>query len=186
MIRLSHPDSPAVVDVDLDRLIATPPKVLARFWAKVNKNGPIPPARPDLGPCWLWTAATNGKQGYGIFRGGVMRDKYGSRTWVLAHRFAYILARRAAIPDGLELDHLCETRLCVNDGHLKPATHKENTLRGNGPPAQQARRTDCIRGHPFDKVDSSGKRRCSICDRVKELRRYTRRYGRVPKARRAA
>lgn len=28
-----------------------------RFWAKVDKNGPMPEGRPDLGPCWLWTAA---------------------------------------------------------------------------------------------------------------------------------
>src|SRR5687767_3489091 len=42
------------------------PDPLVRFWAKVNKNGPIPEHRPDLGPCWLWTAALT--KGYGQFR----------------------------------------------------------------------------------------------------------------------
>ena len=37
------------------------------------------------------------------------------------------------------------------------------------------------RGHPFDKVPSIGRRRCSLCDRAQELRRYERRYGRKPK-----
>src|SRR6266478_3004291 len=35
-----------------------------RFWSKVDKSGSAPTARPDLGPCWLWTGHTNGK-GYG-------------------------------------------------------------------------------------------------------------------------
>jgi hypothetical protein len=35
-----------------------------RFWAKVDKNGPIPAYRPDLGPCWLWTASKRA-DGYG-------------------------------------------------------------------------------------------------------------------------
>src|SRR5208282_3495744 len=26
-----------------------------RFWAHVDKNGPVPPHRPALGPCWVWT-----------------------------------------------------------------------------------------------------------------------------------
>ena len=37
--------------------------LLSRAWAKVNRNGPVPPGRPDLGPCWVWTAAR--RFGYG-------------------------------------------------------------------------------------------------------------------------
>jgi hypothetical protein len=33
------------------------------------------------------------------------------------------------IPDGLQLDHLCRVRCCVNPNHLEPVTAKENTLR---------------------------------------------------------
>lgn len=156
--------------------------VAARFRSKVNYDGPLPEHRPDLGPCWIWQGCTNGKGGYGLFRGGVDRDKGGSRKWILAHRYAYTLLV-GVIPDHLELDHLCRVRRCVNPKHVEVTTHKENTLRGESPAAQQARREFCLKGHPFDKVDRSGRRRCSICDREKELRRYVRRYGRVPKSR---
>jgi hypothetical protein len=162
--------------------IDTSPETVARFVEKINYAGPVPAHRPDLGPCWLWTAADNGKNGYGIFRGGTERDKGGSRLWVLAHRYSYEL-HVGPIPDGHQIDHLCRTRLCVNPAHHEPVSHKENTLRSEGPSAQQARRDHCVRGHPFDKVDNSGRRRCSICDREKEDRRYIRRYGRVPKKR---
>ena len=46
-----------------------PPKTMPledRFWAKVDKNGPVPAHRPELGPCWIWTAARF-KRGYGKF-----------------------------------------------------------------------------------------------------------------------
>lgn len=141
-----------------------------RFWPKVAKGE----------SCWLWVASTNGRQGYGIFRGGLGRDKYGSRPWVLAHRFAYEVLV-GPIPGGLEIDHVCRNRLCVNPAHLRVVTHRENTLAGHCPPAQQARRDLCIRGHRFDLTDKAGRRRCSTCDREKERRRYLRRYGRVPK-----
>lgn len=37
-----------------------------RFWSKVDRNGPVPEHRPDLGPCWLWTAYVDA-HGYGVF-----------------------------------------------------------------------------------------------------------------------
>ena len=51
-----------------------------RFWAKVNKNGPVPAAKPELGPCWAWKPAKAG--GYGRFRASPER-------LTPAHRFAY-------------------------------------------------------------------------------------------------
>jgi hypothetical protein len=36
------------------------------FWFKVNKEGPVPAHRPELGPCWLWTGAHH-KDGRGLF-----------------------------------------------------------------------------------------------------------------------
>lgn len=149
--------------------------VKSRFWMKVDKAGQVPPHRPDLGPCWMWTASTNGKQGYGIFRGGTERDRYGSRKWVLAHRFAYE-CEVGPIPEGLEIDHLCRTRRCVRPSHFEVTNHRINTLRGESPPARQARRNACVNGHPFDTFSTPGKRRCSICDRAKEQRRHRRRY----------
>src|SRR3990167_10780590 len=55
-----------------------------RFWSRVDKDGPVPSNRPDLGPCWVWTG---GKvpDGYGSFyTGGHSRN-------IGAHRFAYEL-----------------------------------------------------------------------------------------------
>lgn len=34
-----------------------------------------------------------------------------------------------AITHGLELDHLCRVRRCINPAHLEPVTHAENTRR---------------------------------------------------------
>src|SRR5690349_18540768 len=52
-----------------------------RFWTKVDRYGPVSEHRPDLGPCWLWTAATTGGKGYGSFR---VRLADGRRSMVVA------------------------------------------------------------------------------------------------------
>jgi len=80
---------------------------------------------PNTG-CWLWTASTN-KNGYGQFRFGSQVD--GTRTMVLAHRWAYEHLV-GPIPEGLQLDHLCRAPWCVNPEHLEPVTNRENTVRG--------------------------------------------------------
>ncbi len=66
-----------------------------RFWSKVDKDGPVPAHRPDLGPCWLWTAART--HGYGRF--GVTHCKM-----VPAHKWAYESVHGPLRP-GVELDH---------------------------------------------------------------------------------
>ena len=82
----------------------------ARFWAKVRITN----------DCWLWTAAVQSK-GYGSFAvGGVTYQ---------AHRLAYE-DRHGPIPDGLQIDHLCRVRQCVNPDHMEPVTSVENTRRG--------------------------------------------------------
>lgn len=91
-----------------------------RFWAKVDKNAPVPDYRPDLGPCWIWTACITA-DGYGSFAP--------NRIARLAHRVAYELIV-GAIPDGLTIDHLCRVRSCVNPGHLDVVTPGENYRRG--------------------------------------------------------
>jgi hypothetical protein len=91
-----------------------------RFWAFVDREGPLSTYRPDLGPCWLFTGCTDTK-GYGSFRhaGGNYR----------AHRFAYELLV-GPIPEGLQIDHLCRVLVCVNPRHLEPVTNDENQRRG--------------------------------------------------------
>lgn len=71
--------------------------------------------------CWLWTGTLSMK-GYGRFN---VTD----RNNAAAHRFAYE-SFVGPIPDGLEIDHLCSVRRCVNPAHLEPVTHAENLRRG--------------------------------------------------------
>lgn len=77
-----------------------------------------------------------------------------------AHRWAYEQAK-GPVPEGLVLDHLCRNRWCCNPDHLEPVTNEENILRGESPPAQNARKATCPEGHDY-KVDGGG-RRCPTC-----------------------
>lgn len=70
------------------------------------------------GDCWLWTGNVN-HQGYG---------RYGKRA-----RYAHQVVREllgVPVPHGLEPDHLCRRRRCVNPDHTEPVTHAENIARG--------------------------------------------------------
>ncbi len=147
----------AVVEVTADR-------VRARFWSKVDRTGPAPMARPDLGGCWIWTGATV-KGGYGTFR-------VQGRP-VSAYGFAHSLLIGPP-PPGLVPDHLCKVTGCVKvvaddrgPAHIEWVTVRENILRGDGPTAINARKTHCIHGHEFTPentyVAASGRRSCRAC-----------------------
>ncbi|AMU78483.1 hypothetical protein SEA_SKINNYPETE_53 [Mycobacterium phage SkinnyPete] len=89
----------------------------ARFWSKVNKNGPV--VREALGPCWIWTGATN-DSGYGVLRPSGKRSGPGLK----AHRYSAELAGMD-IADRFVL-HSCDNPPCVNPAHLRPGDHLEN------------------------------------------------------------
>lgn len=121
----------------------------SRFWAKVDKDGPVPACAPELGPCWIWTACR-------------IRSDYGSlslgRRRTLAHRAAYQFLV-GPVPEGLELDHLCRTPACVKavadehgPAHLEAVTKSQNIRRGLGPQILGDRnrlKTHCPQGHPY-------------------------------------
>jgi hypothetical protein len=68
--------------------------------------------------CWLWTASL--RDGYGQVRVGTSVRQ--------AHLVIYELLI-GAVPVGLDLDHLCRDRRCVNPAHLEPVTRQTNLLR---------------------------------------------------------
>jgi hypothetical protein len=96
--------------------------VIRRFWAKVDKDGPLPEHCPEIGPCWLWTASRR-RNGYGQFgfRGRVR----------CAHIVAYILTygHEPTTEQPLVL-HACDNGQngCIRPSHLFLGTHASNTL----------------------------------------------------------
>jgi hypothetical protein len=123
-----------------------------RFWAKVDRRDPD--------DCWLWI--TPSVRGYGYFH-------FEGRK-VLVHRWSYehLIGQ---IPQGLDLDHLCRVRHCVNPKHLEPVIHRENVRRGQGWAGKHARVTHCPRGHEYTEDNTyrygNGARFCLRCRRDK-------------------
>ena len=85
------------------------PSPSERFWSYVNKGGPD--------ECWVWSGTLD-KKGYGRFRN--------DRVLNGAHRFAY-QDKIGPIPQGVEIDHRCRRKACVNPLHLQIATGKLNS-----------------------------------------------------------
>lgn len=132
-----------------------------RLWPKVDRRGDD--------ECWPWLASENG-HGYGqftVYIDGKMRAR-------AAHRVVYQLLV-GPIPEGLDLDHLCRSRICVNPAHLEPVTRRENLLRGITLPAAEVERTHCPRGHAYDEVNTylhGGQRHCRACRRERMAAYY--------------
>lgn len=112
----------------------------------------------DEAGCWIWQGAL-WSNGYG--KPSV--EIHGTR---LAHR-AFYLEHVGPVPDGLDLDHLCRVRSCVNPEHLEPVTRSVNLTRGVAARTQ----TLCLAGlHDITAPGAvrAGTRQCVECWR----RRY--------------
>lgn len=118
------------------------------FWRKVEFSD----------DCWLWTAGVN-EAGYGRFHTG------GTPKVMYAHRYSYQLAN-GPIPEGMEINHVCRTRACVNPAHLQLIGVIEHRR-------LDARRADhCPQGHVYDEANTyvevtktSRKKKCRACAR---------------------
>lgn len=129
------------------------PTLPERFWSKVERS-------PD--GCWLWTGSIN-QHGYG-------RD--GKR---LAHRVVWE-ALRGPVANGLELDHLCKARRCVNPEHIEAVTHAENLHRSDTAWAVARRNGTCVSGRhskprPGPCLPCLYERRAERKDEIREIRR---------------
>lgn len=145
LVRWGHPI--------LKEAVMAPPRTdpIPRFWSRVNKTE----------TCWLWTGYV-APSGYGEF--------WPHSYKVNVHRFSYELAY-GPIPEGLQIDHLCRTPHCVRPDHMETVTGRENTLRGIGPSAINARKTHCLNGHSLDLVNTyvfRGARHCRICRKLRQ------------------
>jgi len=127
----------------------TRPTAEARFFAKVRQ----------VGDCWLWTASQD-QSGYGLFSGRPGGASIRSHIWAYEH----LIGER---PPGLELDHLCRNRACVNPYHLDPVPGYINWLRGEAPSRINRAKSQCKRGHEFTEqntyIQRNGSRRCETC-----------------------
>lgn len=137
------------------KMLSFSPRDVVRFDAKWSLSG----------GCWQWLAAIDA-HGYGRFSvGGRMK---------LAHRIAYEMFV-APIPRGLDLDHICRNRACVNPAHLEPVTRSENLSRSPLMGVKNIGKTHCPRGHEYSaentRFNTSGARNCRECERSRNRNR---------------
>jgi hypothetical protein len=125
----------------------------------------------DFQDCWICTAAKD-STGYGVF-------SIGSNRNAKAHRFAYA-ELVGEIPDGMECDHVCRNRACVNPNHIDIVTHRENLLRIRTRTAKgnlvsvSDDPTECPMGHRWSEFGSrhkDGYLRCRACASDRERAR---------------
>jgi hypothetical protein len=112
--------------------------------------------------CWLWQGFL--RKGYGRF--------HAYPKAVSAHVLAYKVLI-GPIPKGLQLDHICNTKNCVNPWHLEPVTQLVNIRRRT---PYNRTKTHCPKGHPYEGdnlfIRRSGRRRCIQCQREHDIRYY--------------
>ena len=122
----------------------------------------------QLSGCWIWNGARS-TTGYGNIRRG-------TRNYI-AHRFVWALLVGPLTP-GLEIDHVCRIRACVNPAHLREVTRRENVFAPGSLciAKRNGLRTSCVNGHPFTAENTTHlkhQRRCRTCHRESDRRRQS-------------
>lgn len=122
-----------------------------RFWESIMPE-------PNSG-CWIWVGNLE-KDGYAKF--------FTNKQYNRAHRFSYEQFV-GEIPEGLEIDHKCSIRCCVNPTYMEAVTHQENVKRGLTGIVNRSK-TKCPQGHPYSGANlyvmPNGGRVCKICRRA--------------------
>lgn len=110
----------------------TPEQIICRLEERVYKD-------PNSG-CWIYLGQINAK-GYPLCSFVNFKTK-------TAYRLVYELCK-GKIPAGLEIDHVCRVRSCINPNHLDAVTHAENMRRSIGYNIGHHVLTVCRKGHPY-------------------------------------
>ena len=135
-----------------------PPAVLERFRREFQGGREA--------DCWEWLRLD--RYGYGV----VIAQGRGSG----AHRISFMV-HKGPIPPGLEIDHLCRNRACVNPSHLEAVIHRVNASRR---PKDLSPTCGSGRHHWTEESTirrPDGRRSCRFCDQERRRRYYLSRKG---------
>lgn len=88
---------------------------LNRFWGYVTKG--------SQDECWIWSGPLNGS-GYAF-----LFVRFAGRKWTqwLAHRLSFAIAN-GSVPEGAQVNHKCDNKLCVSPSHLWLGSQKDNMM----------------------------------------------------------